>query len=297
MAGGVDGIARDVDYLLNVTCIVGVAAALEMTDIAREAAPALKPYAGRGVLNAGAVTFHGVVDDYLYRAARVLGDDDAEQWRHQAESAYRRIGARGWVQAMEGPRPRVATSRRTIYLHCDDAGRWTVGHVGETFTLADLKGLRYLRYLVQRPGADVTALALSDAVSDHPGTTLEQADLGDGLDATALAAYRHRLSELDQQLEATDRRGDQATAEQLTAERDVLIEELRSATGLGGRSRTTGSSTERARIAVRKAIATALTQIDQHAPDIARLLRDAVHTGITCRYDANPDHPLTWVTD
>jgi hypothetical protein len=132
MAGGVDGIARDVDFLLNVTCVVGVAAAIEMTDVAREGAAALKPYAGRGVLNAGAVTFHGVVDDYLYRAGRMLGDADADGWRHAAHSAYLRIGARWWEQALEGPRPRVPTSPRAMCLQCDDTGRWTVGRAGET---------------------------------------------------------------------------------------------------------------------------------------------------------------------
>jgi hypothetical protein len=74
MAGGLGGIARDVDFLLTTTCVVGVAAAVEMLDVARDGAAALEPYAGRGVLNAGAVTFHGVVDDYLYRARRALGD-------------------------------------------------------------------------------------------------------------------------------------------------------------------------------------------------------------------------------
>jgi hypothetical protein len=297
MAGGVEGMARDVDFLLNVTCVVGVAAAIEMADVAREAVAALEPYAGRGVLNAGAVTFHGVVDDYLYRAGRMLGDADADRWRHAAQSAYRRIGARWWEQALEGPRPRIPVAPRSIQLQCDDTDRWTVGNAGDAFTLADLKGLHYLRYLVQRPGTDVAALALSDAVSDHPGTTLEQSDLGASLDATALSSYRRRLTELDDQLEAADQRGDQSTAEQLSAERAALVDQLRTAAGLSGRGRHAGASTERARIAVRKAIATALIKIDQHAPDVARLLRDAVRTGITCRYDPNPDNPVTWITD
>lgn len=296
MAGGVDGIARDVDFLLNVTCIVGVAAALEMTDVAAVGAAALEPYAGRGVLNAGAVTFNGVVDDYLYRAGRMLGDADADRWRHTAQNAYRRISARWWEQELGGPPPRVSRPPRSMHLHRDDTGRWSVGAAGATFTLADLKGLHYLRYLIQRPGTEVAALALSDAVSDHPGATLEQSDLGAALDATALSSYRRRLGELEDQLEAADRRGDQSAAERLSAERDALVDQLRTATGLGGRNRRAGASSERARIAVRKAIATALTQIDEHAPDVARLLRDAVHTGITCRYDPNPDHPVTWVT-
>jgi hypothetical protein len=47
---------------------------------------------------------------------------------------------------------------------------------------------------------------------------------------------------------------------------------------------------------VRKAIAAALTQIGKHDAGVARLLRDSVRTGVSCRYDPNPDHPVTWVT-
>jgi hypothetical protein len=296
MAGGVDGIARDVDFLLTMTCVVGVAAALEMTDCARGGAAALEPYAGRGVLNAGAVTFNGVVDDSLYRAAQMLGDADADRWRHSAHSAYRRIGARWWERALGGPPPRLSQPR-SMYLKRDDTGRWSVGAPGNSFTLGDLRGLHYLRYLVQRPGADIVALALSDAVSDHPGITVEQSDLGEGLDPAALSTYRRRLSELDTELEAADHRGDQSTAVQLTAERDALIDQLRAVAGLGGRKRYAGASTERARVAVRKAITNALTQIDVHAPDVARLLRDTIRTGVTCRYDPNPAHPVVWLTD
>jgi hypothetical protein len=296
VAGGVDSIARDVDFLLTMTCVVGVAASTEMPELARAGAAALEPYAGRGVLNAGAVTFNGVVDEYLYRAGLLLGDADADRWRHSAQSAYRRIGARWWEQVLGGAPPRVSPSPRSMHLEPDDIGGWRVGPAGDTFTLVDLKGLHYLRYLVQRPGIDVAALALSDAVSDHPGVTVDQSDLGEVLDATALSTYRRRLTELDNELEAADRVGDQSTAVQLTAERDALLDELRTAAGLGGRDRHAGGSSERARVAVRKAIATALTQIDQHAPDVARLLRDTVHTGVTCRYDPNPDQPVRWIT-
>ena len=296
MAGGVAGVARDVDFLLTMTCVVGVAAATGMPELAREGAAALEPYAGRGVLNVGAVTFHGVVDEYVYRARHMLGEVDADRWRHAAQSAYRRVGARWWERSLGGAPAVVSKSPCPMHLEPDD-GSWRVGAVGETFTLADLKGLHYLRYLVQRPGIDVAALALSDAISEHPGVTLEQSDLGDELDAAALSTYRRRLTELDGELESADRLGDRETGVRLTAERDALIDQLRSAAGLGGRSRRAGASSERARIAVRKAIATALTQIDEQAPDVARLLRDTVHTGVTCRYDPNPDYPVRWITD
>ena len=297
MAGGIDGIARDVDFLLTMSLVVGVAAGLEISDVARDGAAALAPYAGRGGLNAGAVTFHGVVDDYLDRAGRLLGEADAERWRHTAESAYRRVGAGWWERNLRAARPRVpSTPARSISFMREDNGRWCVGAEGATFEMADLKGLQYLRYLLERPGTDVGALALSDAVAGHPGTTLDEADMGDPLDPAALTAYRRRLVELDADLDAADARGDQPAAAKLSAERDALLHQLQSARGLGGRRRLGGASSERARIAVRKAIATALSKIDNQDPGVARLLRDSVHTGASCRYDPNPDQPIIWMT-
>ena len=47
-----------------------------------------------------------------------------------------------------------------VRLRPDGAG-WLVGFDGATFVLPDLKGLRYLRELARRPGADVAALELA----------------------------------------------------------------------------------------------------------------------------------------
>ncbi len=298
MGNGVAGIARDVDFLLVVALAVGVAASVGLLDIAREGAAALEPYAGRGVINAGAVTFHGVVDDYLYRAVRALGDGDGDRWRNAAGTAYRRLGARWWERGLGRSQPGVSSAPpRSVHMCREDTGRWCVGTEGATFTLADLRGLHYLRFLVQRPGTDVGALTLSDAAAGHPGATLDQADLGNVLDASALNTYRRRLDQIDAELDAADERGDQSGAARLAAERDALLGELRRATGLAGRGRRAGASTERARVAVRKAIAAALTQIEGHDPHVARLLRDSVRTGSSCRYDPNPDQPVNWVTE
>src|SRR5205085_3132734 len=143
----------------TVASVVDVAAAVDLVDIAREGAPALEPYAGRGVLNGGAVTFHGAVDDHIYRARHALGDGDADRWRHTAESAYRRIGARWWQRTLgASPTPvKVTEPARPLWLRRDDSGRWTVGMQGTTFALSDLRGLRYLRYLIERPGVDIDA--------------------------------------------------------------------------------------------------------------------------------------------
>ena len=297
MANGVDGIARDVDFLLVVALAVGVAAAVGLHEIAREGAAALEPYAGRGVLNAGAVTFHGVVDDYIYRAGRALGDVEADKWHHAAESAYRRIGAAWWDRKSGGSQPQESwTPTRSIWMRREDTGRWCVGPEGATFALADLRGLQYLRDLVERPGTEVSALTLSNAAAGHPGLMLDQADSGEDLDASALSSYRRRMKEIEAELDAADIKGDQLGAERLGAERDSILRQLRGAVGLGGRSRRGDASAERARVAVRKAIAAAITQIDRHDPGLARLLRGSVRTGGSCRYDPDPDQPPNWVT-
>ncbi len=298
MAGGVDSIARDVDFLLTLASVLSVATELGLADIAREGSAALEPYCGRGVLNAGAVTFHGVVDEYVYRARRSLGHDDADRWRHAAETAYRRIGARRWQQALAGSRPRLSQAASlSVWLRRDGAGRWTVGPDGATFELPDLRGLQYLGYLVERPGVDVEALKLSGAAAGHAGIPFAEAHLGEVLDPAALEAYRRRLDAIDAELDAADERGDQPRATELSAEREALLDQLRTATGLGGRRRRTGGSAERARVAVRKAIAAALVQIEAHDPGVGRLLRDSVRTGVSCRYEPNPTQPVTWLTD
>jgi hypothetical protein len=80
-------------------------------------------------------------------------------------------------------------------------------------------------------------------------------------------------------------------------ERDALVAELRSATGRGGRPRRLGGSAERARVAVRKAVAGAMAQIERDDPAVARVLRTSVQTGTSCRYEPDPDHPVEWQLD
>jgi hypothetical protein len=66
----------------------------------------------------------------------------------------------------------------------------------------EVKGFRYLRTLLDRPGEEIPALGLSAAVS---GATVDEPNLGEVLHRQALRAYRTRLAELDSELaEARD---------------------------------------------------------------------------------------------
>lgn len=288
-------VARDVDWLLTLTSLTEVAAATGAAELCEVAAELLAPYAGRGVADAGA-GFAGVVDDYLFRALLCLGRiKAAEARRAAAEAGYRRMGATWWLTRVTGGV--VAAPRRAdvVHLHPSGDGQWTVGSHGATHAVPALRGLQYLRLLLERPGIGVPALDLSDAVAGHPGVQVREGHTGPVVDRQALLAYRRRLAELDEGLARADTRGDAVRARLLEGEREALLAQVAEATGLAGRPRATSSAAERARVAVRKSIATAVARIEAVDPGVARLLRDTVVTGTACRYDPDPGRPVRWV--
>ena len=285
---GLPTLARDVDFLLVVGAVAEVAAATGLDDLAVQGAALLEPYAGRAVLNAGAVGLQGVVDDFVHRAHRALGRPDADRWGDAAARCYARIGASWRTTA---PAPAVRTP--SVHLHPGPGG-WTVGRTGATTVLPPARGLHHLRHLLRRPGVDVGAL---DLVAGSTGTTVTDSSTGEITDRRALAAYRTRLRELDEERADAADRADEARTARLDLEREALLGEVAAATGLGGRPRRFGSAQERARVTVRKAIAAALQRIEADDPGVARLLRDTVRTGATCRYDPDPERPVTWVLD
>ena len=169
------------------------------------------------------------------------------------------------------------------------AGVWLVGRGDEETAIPARRGLEHLHALLSRPGDEVSALHLAGGAE-----TVEQAGLGEVVDAQALAAYRRRLAEIDAELDDADASGDAGKGARLAAERDALLAEVSAATGLGGRPRTSGSSAERARVTVRKAIATALDAIHSADPVVARHLTSHVRTGLRCCYEPDPDAPVEW---
>jgi len=246
----------------------------------------------------------GVVEDYLWRSAVITADPRADGWRAAAEAAYRRLDAPWWRRRVSAPPdvrrgvPLAATrpaARRAVELRrLPGQAVWSVGPAGAPRLLADMKGLHYLRALLQRPAGEITALELSAMAAGH-GTAVAEPGMGEQLDRRALTAYRNRLREIDEELDEAQSWNDPARAERIEAEREALLRELAGATGLGGRARSMGGTTERARVAVRKAIAAALDRIDAEDPATARLLRRSVHTGSLCRYDPDPDTPVDWL--
>jgi hypothetical protein len=258
----------------------------------------LAPYEDRAVINAGAVMFHGVTDDTLARAAWALGDPDtAGRLRTRALATYERLGAQWWRNRLDAWLPvaldDVSPDQQLAHLRPMPDGLWLVGTAGATTPLRSLRGFNYLRELLRRPGQPVSAL---DLVGAGTGVVAESG-LGELVDRQALTEYRQRLKELDTDLAEAEDWADTGRLDALRSERDALLSEIGHGTGLYGRTRTTGSSHERARVAVQKALSAATNRIATIDEPLARHLQTSIHTGLTCRYEPEPSHPLVWVLD
>lgn len=293
LAAGLDELPRDVDWLLVVAKLCQAAVGTGHAGVAQRCAELLAPCVGRAVINSGAVAFAGVVDDYV-----ALAWDDTDL-AARARDAYAKLGAGWWAQ--RGLRRNVPTAQvgagtpTILHLHPTNGGGptplWCVGRDGATRLMPQMQGLRYLQLLLERPGIDLPALDLSAVV--HGTAPLGDSDAGPLLDRQAIASYRERLHHLDVELARADVRGDAGGGTRLAEERDALLAQIGAAVGMRG-PRLASSHAERARVAVRKAIATALDRLELYDAGVAHALRTTVHTGATCRYDPDPLQPVRW---
>jgi hypothetical protein len=299
-----DDLPRDVNWLLTLQCLLEAALAVADRDVAGNCARLLAPYEGRAVFNAGAVMFHGVTDDTLARAAALLGDPvTAARLRERALATYERIGAQWWRDRLalwqppsaEGWRPSVeggSGGPHRAHLRPVPGGLWMVGPAGTATPLPARRGFGYLRELLRRPHQPIAAL---DLVAAGTGT-VAQPGLG-VLDRQALSAYRKRLRDLDSELAEAEQWSDIGRADALREERDALLAELAHAAGLGGRARLAGASAERARVAVKKAISSAIDRVAAVDEPLARHLSVRVRTGLTCSYEPDPADSRDWILD
>ncbi len=283
----------------------------------------LEPVTGVCGVNGALVCFMGSNAHWAGILARALGrTEDARRWLEHALAVHRRLGAPVWeaesslelaalgtagnhaeraaqlaaelglpgvaarLAASRGARPAEAADGADAELR-RDGELWRVRYQGSSAHLRDLKGMADLRMLLARPGTDVHVLELVGA-GNH------ERDSGTLLDATARAAYRRRLTELDEDMAAAQDDHDMGRAQQLDTQRAALIAELRRAGGLARRSRPLGASTtERARKAVTARLREAIHRIEVVLPELGAHLDRSVVTGTTCRYE--PATQVTWL--
>jgi hypothetical protein len=152
-------------------------------------------------------------------------------------------------------------------------------------TISGWSASRTLDLVRLAAAAGPAAAVTEDGLHDASGTGADEV-----LDPQARAAYRQRLTALDEELAEAEAWRDTERASRLRAEKDFLVRELAAATGLGGRPRRLGAESERARLNVTRAIRSAITKIRDRAPAAAAHLDRSVRTGTRCSY-ALPNEP------
>jgi predicted ATPase len=190
-------------------------------------------------------------------------------------------------RASAAPQHRSGTEHDEPEL-ISEGDSWRVGFGGRTVRVRDMKGVRDLAILLARPGVEVQALELMGG-SDVGGAA------GPALDDAARKAYQSRIVDLQREIDDARSDNDGIRAERAELELDALVEQLSEAFGLGGRSRTTGSSSERARTAVTYRVRAAIRKLEHLHPDLGRHLVNSVRTGTWCAY--RPETDVTWTIE
>ena len=170
---------------------------------------------------------------------------------------------------------------------------WSLDFEGRTTRVRDMLGLAHIARLLREPEREVHVLDLAGG-SDQARGERPAGDAGVLLDAQARAEYTARLRDAREELDEAERLNDRGRVERMREEIEFLTAELSRGFGLGGRSRRAGMASERARVAVTRAIKYAIDRIGEHDPALAEHLRLAVRTGTFCTYVPPTRDRVTW---
>ena len=244
----------------------------------------------------------GVLPRVLYEHARMLiaragtGDEQmAAAHLEEAAALGEELGLPGLLErivALRDAPPAAVTPDPALFRR--EGEIWTIGYEGEMFRLRDVKGLRYIAFLLGSPGRETHAVELAQAVEGLTEHIRADGPPGPALDAQAKDAYRRRLEELGEELEEARGWGDPERVARAEVEIDALTEQLVQALGLGGRDRAGASPAERARVSVTKAIRSAIKTIERHSSALGKHLTVSIRTGQFCSYAPPGELPPRW---
>jgi hypothetical protein len=169
-----------------------------------------------------------------------------------------------------------------------DGRIWKVCFNGQTCLIPAVLGLEYLNLLVSKPNHLFTPLELVALVNHHVPEAAQAREVeslhadgssGDSvMDENYVTDIRARLAEL------AARKNSGVISQAEEEERAKLQEHLRTATGLGGKTRKFTDSQQRARSSVTQAINRAVDQIGEYIPELKAHFRSRLDTGNSIIY-------------
>lgn len=313
---------RSSSWLVTMNGIVEAACLLADEVLAAEAYDLLRPYARLPMVGGLGVTCFGVAEQALGVAALTSGRLDQAighlqvavqgnlalgHWpalmssRQRLAQAYRLRGhpgdagaARRELAAAASERPAPGLPSPGVgggaapdgsHANCTRAGRgWRLTLGNRSVLVADSVGMLHLAVLIANPRQDIPAADLVAGLAVVGSGTTDGGSAQPVLDQEAIHTYRGRLRQLDAEIGLLEAAAEHGRAAQARADRDWLVAQLSSATGLGGRIRSFADDGERARVAAGKAIRRAIARIADADVVIGEHLRQTVHTGARCSY-------------
>ena len=163
---------------------------------------------------------------------------------------------------------------------------------GRTLLMNETKGLRYMRFLLMRPGDQITARELVDLdegrpPGHHPFATSLAAD------QEAIDAVRTAMRELRSELVEAESLSRLDEAERLRGEIEKLEAYVLREAGLGGRRRSESPEQKRLRNAVSNAIRRSIGAIKKQDEGFGDYLKRQIQTGFFLEYR---DIKTRWLT-
>jgi len=246
----------------------------------------------------------GLVSDAL-ATARELGTDALIDPLLTLQATAKGLEAQAPEEGLRATDAAAATQQGTeTYTFRKSGDYWTIAYCGETRQLKDSRGLQYLAHLLHHPGREFHANELvalvagappvTDQTTRDPDTPPPRRNLGDAgsvLDARAASDYRHRLTELREELSEAEGFNDIGRAAALRAEIEAITRELTA----GARGQRAAAHAERARLTVTKGIKAALQRIRAAHPALSNHLATTIKRGYFCSYTPDPHRPIHWL--
>ena len=164
---------------------------------------------------------------------------------------------------------------------------WQISFDSQTIHMRDAKGLHDIATLLRYPGKQFHCTELMNAV-----TLSEQVLV---FDEKARQSYQKRIHELQEEIQNAEESNDALQASELQKEYDQVIDHLRAAIGLKGKTRNASDPVEKVRSAVTWRIRNVISKLEKNHPGLARHLTLSIKTGTFCAY--NPEKKTEWILD
>jgi len=156
---------------------------------------------------------------------------------------------------------------------------------------AETNGNWYIEQLLAKPNVAFRCTHLESLLAGFAEET-STGSIGELVDMETLKCYRDRLQEIDEEFEEATSFNDPTRQERLGDERQAILDQIRSAQGLGGRVRQKFDA-ERSRKTVCKAISRSIEAIEKVHPELGLHLHKSINLGLEVNY--SPEVIINWL--